>query len=467
MAEHYNGKYSHRPEKRKKKKRLSPLIIILIIVACLVIAIFAIEKSLGGSPADPVPSETTAPTTAPTEPPTEPPITKTSTATISSMGDLLMHLPVINAYKSGDGYDFTGMFQYVKPYLTKADYAVANLETTLFGTGMKYSGYPNFNCPDEIVDGALDAGIDMLLNANNHSTDTGAKGIARTIEVLDEKGMERNGIAKDASEKRYVVKNLNGIKVGLICYTYETNDDPVSVALNGIPLAAPYDDLANTFAYGELDTFYANLTAQLDLMKADGAEATVVYLHWGVEYQLSANDSQKAIAQKLCDLGVDVIIGGHPHVVQPVELLSSNTDPEHKTVCLYSMGNAVSNQRLGNISNIKTAHTEDGVLFSVTFAKYSNGDVLLESVNALPLWVNLYTTASGGKAYEILPLDDQVDDWRTTLDLSDKSEAACRASYVRTMELVEKGILAGNEYLDSVIKPDSEAYKALKKQVAA
>lgn len=461
-----SGRYRRKPE----KKGIPGLKGVLIIFLCTALLIGGLELFYFGRDGENTPSGPSAGTqntqpggTNATDPastePVEQKIEKVSTATIASTGDLLMHLPVINAGKSGDGtYDFTRMFQYIAPYVQKADYAVANLETTLYGerNGKEFSGYPAFNCPDEIVDGAKDAGFDMLLTANNHSNDTGFDGITRTLEVIDERGMDRLGIVRDVSEKKYAVKEINGIRVGMICYTYETDDNPGSVALNGIPLNATAAQMTNTFAYGELDTFYTNLTQQLADMKADGAEATVLYIHWGDEYQMSANRYQKTIAQKLCDLGVDVIIGGHPHVVQPMELLTS-TDGGHKTVCLYSMGNAVSNQRRGNSAQFpQQGYTEDGVLFSVTFAKYSDGTVLLESVDVLPLWVNMYVSATTGKnVYEILPLDNTVTDWKTAMDLSDNSLAETKRSYERTMNLVKDGLTASQTYLDSIVKPDA------------
>ena len=464
-----NGRYRRKP----KKKGIPGLVPVIIIFLCTVLIIGGLElfyfKDNGEGEKPTRPTADTEVTTEPTTEPTEPPIEKIATATISSTGDLLMHLPVINSGKSADGtYDFTDLFRKVAPYVQKADYAVANLETTLYGerNGKKFSGYPAFNCPDEIVDGAKDAGFDMLLTANNHSNDTGYDGIARTLEVIDERGLDRLGFVKDDTEKKYLVKDINGIKVGMLCYTYETDDTPGKVALNGIPLNSTATGMVNAFAYGELDTFYNTVSRQLADMKADGAEATILYIHWGVEYLLAPNSSQKTIAQKLCDLGVDVIVGGHPHVVEPVELLTSTVDESHKTVCLYSMGNAVSNQRRGNSKLFPAAgNTEDGVLFSVTFAKYSDGTVLLENTEALPLWVNVYS-GNSGKVYEILPLDNSVTDWKTALSISDSAETEARASYTRTMKLVEQGVTDSQTYLDSIIKPDSEEYKLLLESTA-
>jgi hypothetical protein len=134
-------------------------------------------------------------------------------------------------------------------------------------------------------------------------------------------------------------------------------------------------------------------------------------------------------------------------VVQPVELLTSNTDANHKTVCLYSMGNALSNQRIAEM-NLKTGHTEDGVLFSVTFAKYSDGTVILESADLLPTWVFLGTSPiSGRREYNILPLDASVSDWYAQMQLTDSMYKSCKASYDRTMAIVGSGMAEVDAYL--------------------
>lgn len=377
------------------------------------------------------------------------PIVKTSTATISATGDLLMHLPLITNAKQNDGYNFDNIFTYFSSYVTAADYSVANLETTLRGIddGYKYSGYPQFNCPDEIIDATKSAGFDMLLTANNHSYDTRMKGMLRTLEIIDKSGINRIGTYKDTEEKRYLVKTVNDINIGILCYTYETDNDDGEVALNGIQMSNDAKGLVNAFSYGELDTFYTEVENHLASMKSDGAEATVLFIHWGEEYNTKENKKQNEIAQKLCDLGIDVIVGGHPHVVQPIELLTSTADPTHKTICLYSMGNAVSNQRKERM-NLNTGHTEDGVLFSFTFAKYSDGKVVLEGADILPTWVNCYNSkATGKKVYEIIPLDKSLTDWKEAFDFTDTSLSNAQKSYDRTMKIVGEGLSDVKEYL--------------------
>ena len=432
----------------------------LLVFLCVKLATAPQEPQLA-LPTQPVtlPTETTQPPT--TEPPTTAPPEPehvVSTATILSTGDLLMHGGLINAANQGDGtYDFGYIFPYITEYVTAADYAVANLETTLAGTAKPYQGNPMFNCPDELVDAAKNAGFDMLLTTSNHSYDSQQPGFERTIRTIREKGLANLGTMLSAEEPKYVVQDINGIKIGMIAYTYEDSLGPGNPpALNYNPMQAGGYDLINCFRHSDPDSLYNHLGPQMELMKADGAEAIVVYLHWGQEYKLEANASQKEIAQHLCDMGVDVIIGGHPHVVEPVELLESATDPSHRTVCLYSMGNAVSNQRQGLLKSITTAHTEDGVLFSVTFSKYSDGTVYLEDVELIPIWVRA-VDASGNtvvrssatiRRYEMLPLDEnRRDQWAEQFGIDDSTLIQCQDSWQRTMDIVGQGLSQSREYL--------------------
>lgn len=458
--------------KRKKKNNyLVPLLIAFLILSALLLGFLCF--TLLRSPAAPtptVPTETVAPTTAATEAPTptetEPPETTlppepehvVSTASILSIGDLLMHSPLITDGRQSDGsYDFGYIFPYLKDYAAAADFAVANLETTLGGSSRPYQGNPMFNCPDEIVDAARDAGFDMLLTANNHCYDTQQAGYERTLNVVREKGLLTLGTMLSADEPKYTIQEINGIKIGFICYTYEDSIAKGNYpALNYNPMTGGSYNIINCFRRNDPSSMYPEMEQYLAEMKEQGAEATVLYIHWGEEYKLSPVAHQKAMAQKLCDLGVDVIIGGHPHVVEPVELLTSTEDPTHKTVCLYSMGNAVSNQRQGKLQSITTAHTEDGAIFNITFSKYSDGTVYLENVDVIPSWVHA-VDANGNPVvrnsgiitqYIILPLEDTVrDSWQERFCLTDSALSLAEASWQRTMDIVGEGLSQSQQYL--------------------
>ena len=460
--------------KHLKNNRGSAIVGLLLALIVLLLAANAVVITLcfrvGGG--EHVAAPTEAPTMMtepiPTETETEPPTTTmpepehvVSTATILSTGDLVMHIPVVNTGAQSDGsYNFDSIFRYIKDYVSAADYSVVNLETTFAGTdnGFPYAGYPRFNCPDALADATKEAGFDMLLTANNHSFDTTLVGYKRTLEVVRGLGLETLGTYLSADEQKWTIVDINGIKVGMLCYTYATGLGPKGTPrLNGNAEIGEAG-ICNYFNYDNLPAFYSEVEGYLEEMKAAGAEATMIYVHWGVEYQLYANDNQIAMAQKLCDMGLDVIVGGHPHVVQPVDLLQSNEDPDHKTVILYSMGNAVSNQRFGNISSISTPHTEDGVLFSVTFSKYSDDTVYLEDVNVIPTWVNLNSN-NGSRQYNIVPLDDAIrSEWQEKFNMSENEFNAAQRSYDRTEKLVTEGITKSKEYLTQQKQQREENY---------
>ena len=449
---------------------LTLLIVALIIANTVVISMIIRTDSAGHAPAPTEgPTIATEPE-APTETETEPPTTTmpepehvVSTATILSTGDLVMHIPVVNTGLQSDGsYNFDSIFRYITDYVDAADYSVVNLETTLAGTdnGFPYAGYPRFNCPDALANATKSAGFDMLLTANNHSFDTTLVGYKRTLEVVRELGLGTLGTYLSADEQKWTIEEINGIKVGMLCYTYATGLGPKGTPrLNGNAEIGEAG-ICNYFTYDNLPAFYSEVQGYLDEMKAAGAEATMIYMHWGVEYVLAPNEYQTAMAQKLCDLGFDVIIGGHPHVVQPVDLLQSNEDPDHKTVVLYSMGNAVSNQRMGNISSISTPHTEDGILFSVTFSKYSDDTVYLENVSAIPTWVNLNSN-NGSRQYNIVPLDDSIrSEWMSKFNMTENEYNSAQRSYDRTSQLVDEGIAKSQEYLSQQKQAREAAYLA-------
>ena len=385
---------------------------------------------------DPDPTETTPQETRPQI---------VSTATVGTMGDMLMHIQLFDAKHNaisnlgGGNYDFSPVFEYVADAVSELDYAIANLETTFGGDNYPYQGNPTFNCPDPLAKALADAGYDMMLTANNHCSDTLMPGIKRTLNVVRNAGMETLGTRLTGDEKRYSIVEVNGIRIGMVCYTYTMKMVEGVPSLNGgWPLDEP--ELVNWFTYDDLEGFYQEIGGVYSDMKAAGAEAAMLFIHWGDEYQLTENTWQNTIAQKMCDLGFDVIVGGHPHVVQPMELLESTVDPEQKTVCIYSLGNSVSNQRLGNLKSIQTAHTEDGALFTVTFEKWSDGHVRVSGTDVLPLWVTMHE-ATGKLEYNILPLDKLAEDtWAQQFGLSPETQKAAQASWQRTMDIVGGGL---------------------------
>lgn len=349
-------------------------------------------------------------------------------ATVLNTGDILIHDNLLWGAKQADGtYDFSAFFKESRSIIDAADFAVANLEVTLGGEAAgKYRGYPGFNSPDSLIDDLKSDGFDMLLTANNHCLDTGLAGLKRTVQQLKARGMGILGTKETGDDPTYIVKDANGIKIGMVCYTYGTNSS-----------AAGAESLINTFSNSNLNAFYSAAQSVINSMKSDGAEAIVFYMHWGEEYKTIPNTYQKSIAQRLCNMGVDVIVGAHPHVIQPIDILYSE-DSQNTTVCLYSMGNAISNQRIEEMTGLcTTGHTEDGVFFSYTFTKDSKGDVALSGVDIIPTWVNRYGNR-GDYDYTVYPLKtaNMADDY----GLDSATAQKARASYERTMAIVGAGL---------------------------
>ena len=349
-----------------------------------------------------------------------------STATIGVTGDIMGHSPLFKAALTSDGtYDFTSMFEAISPYWESVDYMIANLEVTLGGTDAgAYSGYPLFNCPDSIAEALAGAGVDMLLTANNHAYDTGENGLLRTQAVIEEYGLDHTGTRTDAEDSYVLIKEINGITFGFTCYTYSTYDDDGTKSLNGIEMTETAAGLVNSFAYSDLDSFYETVSEEFAEMDEAECDVKMVFIHWGEEYQDEPNEYQTEIAQALSDLGADVIIGGHPHVIQAFDVLEG--EDGNTTYCLYSAGNALSNQRASfMVSDGYRGYTEDGLTFQITFEKLNNGTVRLSEIYILPTWVE-----RSGSDFSIVPLDYTLDTslWET----SDTSSAI--ASYNRTLE---------------------------------
>lgn len=357
-------------------------------------------------------------------------------ATVLSIGDIMVHQPQLTGAKTANGYDFSAFFKKTAKTYQQADLTVGNLELTFGGKEAgSYKGYPAFNTPDELAQNIKQSGIDLLMTSNNHSYDTGFSGLKRTARILKENGLEFTGTKETLSDPEYLVKEVNGIKIGIVNFTYETTgSDPNRKYLNGGAIKQEANDYINTFSYQRLEKFYTQAQSVIDGMKQNGAEFITFYMHWGEEYQLTANNWQKTIAQKLCNMGVDIIIGGHPHVVQPMELIHAE-GADHTTVCIYSLGNAVSNQRRELISSARKGHTEDGVMFSYTLKK-SDGKVSLQSVDVIPTWVHKYS--SSGWKYTIYPIDGT-----NYSNVSSK----LKESYSRTEAIIKDGLTECQQHL--------------------
>lgn len=419
---------------RRRRFLVVILVLLIAIVALLFRVINKLTDDTNSSSGDNVSSSNSS---TQSQNDTQP---KEITATVLNTGDILIHDNVLWGAEQSDGsYNFSQFFKAANSYIKSADYAVANLEVTLGGPEAgPYKGYPNFNCPDSLLDYIKADGFDMLLTANNHILDNGLAGMNRTTKQIKQSGLDCLGTKEKATDASYVVKDINGIKIGMVAYTYGTNSS-----------ASGASELLNYFSSSNLTAFYDKAQSTIDKMKQDGAEAIVFYLHWGNEYHTKPNTYQKDIAQKLCNMGVDVIVGGHPHVLQPVELIHSE-DSQNTTVCLYSMGNSISNQRISEMTGLcETGHTEDGVLFNYTFTKYDNGDVALTAVDVIPTWVDRYGMA-GNYQYTMYPIENV--EMAYTYGLDDATAKKAVASYERTKKIMAEGLTECQEHLGCTIR---------------
>jgi len=414
----------------------------LLIIAGFILALNMVLGACGTR--NPGPASSITPSTGPSEyvtdsPEPTPTGKEFEEVSIISVGDILVHSTQLTAqYDSQTGtYDFNNNFSFIAPYVKAADYAVANLETTLAGNEWRdYSGYPSFNSPDSLAEALKNAGFDMLLTANNHIYDSRVRGFYRTGQVLRDMGFDVIGTRLKNDEKKYLIKEIKGIKIGFLNYTYETVRQNGKKSINGIVVDDEVAPLINSFDYDNKQAFYDEVEAQLTAMKNEGAEFFVVYIHWGNEYRTKQNSHQEEIAQNLCELGVDVIIGAHPHVLQPADVLYSY-DTGKKTLCFYSLGNFISNQRI-EFMDIKTGHTEDGIMVKINIRKYRDGKVSLHSAEYVPTWVNMYKE-EGKRVYEILPLPAAInkpDEYN--LNKINQGVKLAQNSYNRTKEIIDK-----------------------------
>lgn len=290
----------------------------------------------------------------------------TSTLTISLVGDLMCHSPQMDYARTGkDSFNFKPAFREVKKFLSSSDITIGNLETTIAGKENRYSGYPLFNSPDEYLDAIKDAGFDILLTANNHSIDRGKKGVIRTIEKIHSLGMSSIGTFTSQHDRDSIrVFEINGIKISLLAYTYGLNGNYISKN--------------EKFLVNLIDTNL--IKSDITNVRGKNADVVLVYFHFGGEYQRKPNAYQKEIVKCAINSGADLIIGSHPHVIQPIENFTSEKNKIGEGIIAYSLGNFFSNQRW--------RYSDAGVILNISLRKnFSNGQVLLSNVSFLPTWI--------------------------------------------------------------------------------
>ena len=306
------------------------------------------------------------------------------TLTLMFIGDVMSHSPQVDAARLPDGtYDYAPCYRFLAPYIASADLCIANMEVPL--AGAPYTGYPQFSCPDNMMSQLFDAGVDVFLTANNHTCDKGAKGIRRTIQVMDSLGIPHTGTWLDSTDYRQrnpLIIDKNGFRIAVLNYTYGTN---------GIP--AP-----NPFIVNMLDS--VNIFNDIATARATDADYIIVMPHWGIEYERKQNKGQMGYANYMYECGADMVIGGHPHVVQPITLENRNEYGVAQRITTYSLGNFVSNQR--------KRYTDGGIIVKCEIVRDTNGTVRVTDYEYLPYWV-YKGTCQGKYQYHILPAKHAVE----------------------------------------------------------
>ncbi len=317
------------------------------------------------------------------------PKSDTKEAKLIAVGDILMHMALTRSGYNPQKktYNFDHFFKEVKPIISQGDWAIANLETPVAGAELGYSEFPLFNAPAQIVDAAKKTGFNILTTANNHALDKGEKGVINTIKNLRSRGVALVGTASSAQEaEKILIVNKNNISMAILAYTFSTN---------GIPIPQGKNYLVSLIDENKIVKDIARARKQ-------GADIVTICLHFGDEYQRQPNARQKQLVQRLIAAGADIILGNHPHVVQPYQIFKvRGKDGKLRTrVAIYSLGNFIAYQ-LGNYKDI-------GVIFSVKIRKrFPEKTVEITQVEAIPTYTQNYRL-NNQLNFRVLPIEAVV-----------------------------------------------------------
>jgi len=288
---------------------------------------------------------------------------------IRAVGDLMMHQKQLDDAFVEDGvYDFDPQYALVVDSLSDADYTIANLETTvgLYGT-QPYSGFPRFNAPESLLDTIKNAGVDFLTLANNHILDRYYDGMVTTVNNVEAYGFDFAGAYRSQEEADTpVVVEINGIKIGFLAYTEHTNG-----------MEAFCDPKATQYGVDYLKD--ADFKADVQALRDAGADVVIALPHWGTEYVRQPDAYVRTYAERMTAAGVDVILGSHPHMVQPIEWLTVETDEGERTaLVVWSMGNF--------IDNMKVQYTDSGIIVDFTIIENPEGGYDIVNVGYVPVF---------------------------------------------------------------------------------
>ena len=342
---------------------------------------------------------------------------KDTSISMAVVGDIMCHGPNYkDAYNaSTKTYDFSTFFPQIKSYISNADIAVGNLETTFAGGNKAYSGYPTFNSPPQLAKDIQDLGIDVLTTSNNHSMDSGYNGLINTIDTLDNLGISHTGTFKSEEDKnKILIKDVNGVKIAFLSYTYGTN---------GISIPKGKEYCINLINKDLIKK-------QLESAKAQNPDVICVSMHWGIEYKLQPNTEQKDLADYLFENVADIILGSHPHVLEPMEkrpvTLSDGTKKDGFVI--YSLGNFISAQ--------KDKYTKDSIILNLKITKHSQGNITIDSYDYTPIYMQ-DNGANAKNRYELVDLEKKIKDYEN----GDKSiTATAYKTYVAELKNVKTAL---------------------------
>ncbi|MBR6007938.1 MAG: CapA family protein [Clostridia bacterium] len=318
-----------------------------------------------------------------------------ASVTIRVAGDFVIHSGVFNsAIKAGGGTpDFSEMLSPVAFYLSQADFTVTNVDgimgTDEFIKKHPYSGYPAFSTPRQLISNLKSCGVDMMTLANNHALDYYFDGLKSSISSMRSAGMPYiGGYLSNEDKLTPRVFDINGITFGFLNYTDNLNQMDKVSSLD-----------PDALKYGVDFWPKVDIDADIARLRQAGAEIIVCFMHWGIEYQTQPGQSQVNKAQRLADAGVDVIIGGHPHVVQKAEYVTSKTTGR-KVLCLYSLGNFLSDQRKDG--------KDSGLIFDFAVTRDENGNITVSDPCYVVTHVWRRANAGGGYTYSVVFSDAEA-----------------------------------------------------------
>ncbi|MCI8640587.1 MAG: CapA family protein [Clostridia bacterium] len=322
---------------------------------------------------------------------------KPITFTLTSLGDTLCHnTQYWDAYNSATKqYDFSYVYEDIINYTSSSDLTIGSLETSFAGEDRGYSNYPTFNSPDSLATALKNIGVDIISTAGNHALDYGYSGLCRTIDVLEKNEISHLGTYKTLEEQEKVlIKNVKGVNIAFINYTYGTNGIPV-------PKDKPY-------CINLIDRDL--IKKQIKIAKDKNVDMIVACMHWGIEYLTTASLEQEELADFLFQNGVDVILGNHPHVLQPMQKRNITLDDgtEKEVFVVYSLGNLTADQR--------EEITKDSAILNLTITKQTDGKITIDKVDYVPIY--MYKNFNSIKKFKILDIEKTILDYENGLNIS-------------------------------------------------